>query len=237
MRTFKDYLAEKEEQTFIHYSHRDNLTHLYGGMSGSGIKGAEDERVKQSKDSRIKKRIYFYPSVGSDHLPRPEAGLGSHVYHAKLSNLHDASKPSQESNEIAKLAQKRISSGEHPHSAYESSVLDRGHSGYKTDNLAVVLNHDVPVKYVGSSIGKPFKDHVFDTKEKKKSIFGGIPNSSGEHTSSHLTSDQVSFWQQHKPDLQKAAPSAKMQYGQLTVHKDHLENLKTELEKHPNHPL
>jgi hypothetical protein len=236
MRTFKEYLAEKEEPTFIHYSHRDNLTHLYGGMSGSGIKGAEDERLKQSKDSRIKKRVYFYPQVAGG-LPKPEIGLGPHTYEAKLSGMHDATKQSEIGNKIALSARERVAKGEHPSNAFESSVLDHGFKGYHTPNMSVVLNHDVPVKYVGSSVGKTFGTHSFDTKEKKKSIFGGIPNSSGEHTSSHLTSDQVSFWQQHKPDLQKAAPSAKMQYGQLTVHKDHLENLKTELEKHPNHPL
>lgn len=238
MRTFKEYIAEKEEEsTFIHYSHTPNLSVLSGSKNGSGIKGAEDERVRDSTDPRIKKRIYFYPSVGSEHLPRPEAGLGSHVYHAKLTNLHDASKPSQESNEIAKLAQKRIADGEHPHSAYESSVLDRGHDGYKTDNLAIVLNKDQPVKYMGLP-GKPFKDHVIDTKEKTKSIFDGIPNKEGHHSSSMMTPPQTQFWLKNKSTLQKAAPSLSMEYGRLKIHHTELDSLKNELKNnHPEHPF
>lgn len=236
MQTFLQYLAEKEEATFVHYSHKEDITSLSGGMSGSGIKGAEEERLKSTKDSRIKKRVYFYPSV-SGGLPRPESGLGSHVYHAKLSNMHDATKQSPEGNEIAKLAQKRIANGEHPSNAYESSVLDRGHSGFHTSNMSVVLNHDVPVKYAGTSVGKTFKDHVIDTKEKTKSIFDGISNKDGNHTSSMLTPTQTLFFYKHQASLKNAAPSIAMQYGRLKVHQAELSNLKSELDKHQDHPL
>lgn len=231
MRTFLQYLSEKTDLTYIHYSHRANMSTLSGGMSGSGIKGAEEKRLGETKDSRIKKRVYFYPPVAGG-LPRPEQGLGSHTYEAKLHNMHDATKASPEGNKIALKAKEHIANGEHPSNAYERAVLDSGYHGYHTDNMSVVLNKDVPVKYTGSSTGKHFVDHKVDTKEKTKSIFDGIPNQDGEHSSSSLKPEQASFWAKHKDSLKSAAPSARMQYGRLYVHKDHIDKLKKELDKH-----
>ena len=67
MKTFKTYLYEKENEDshptiYTHYSHASDLNHLSGNMSGTGIKGAEQERLKGTTDSRIKSRVYFYPS-------------------------------------------------------------------------------------------------------------------------------------------------------------------------------
>jgi len=235
MLTFKQYILESEDH-YVHYSNKPNLTHLSGGMSGSGIKGAEQERLSQTKDSRIKKRVYFYPPVAGG-LPRPEQGLGTHTYKAKLHNMHDATKPSPEGNKIAATAKEHEAKGEHPGNAFEKAVVDHGYHGYHTANMSVVLNHDVPVSYHGSSAGKHFVDHKIDTSEKKKSVFDGIPNKDGEHSSSNLNSHQTMFWIKHKESLQKAAPSAKMQYGKMYVHKDHLDNLHKELEKHKDHPF
>lgn len=237
MITFKQFLTESEDQHYIHYSHKPNLTHLSGGMSGTGIKGAEQERLSQTKDQRIKKRVYFYPPVGGGHLPRPESGLGSHVYKAKLDNMHDARKQSPEATKIAATAREHVAKGEHPGNAYERAVVDHGYHGYHTDNMSVVLNKDVPVKYHGQSHGHTFADHKFDTKEKAKSVFDSAPNKDGEHSSSLLKSHQTEFFYKHKESLQKSAPSLKMQYGRLNVHKDHIDALHKELEKHPGHPL
>lgn len=236
MKTFLQYLAEQAEAAYTHYSHSPNLTQLSGAMSGRGIKGAEQERLAHTKDERIKKRVYFYPPV-SGGVPRPEAGLGVHMYHAKLENMHDATRPSPEANKIALRAKEYIAKGEHPSNAYESAVLDSGFHGYHGGNMSVVLNKDVKVKYAGTSLGKTFKDHVIDTKEKTRSIFDGIPNSEGHHTSSTMTGNQAMFWAKNKEHLQKVAPSAKMQYGRLSVHKDHLEDFKREVEKYPDNPL
>jgi hypothetical protein len=233
-KTFKQYLAEQAEQDFYHYSHSPDLTKLSGDSYGSGIGGAEDARVAQSTDPRIKKRVYFYPSV-SGGFPRPETGLGAHMYQAKLDNLHDASKPSPEGTKIAMAAQERISKGEHPSNAFESSVLDAGYHGYRTQNLAVVLNKDVPVTHIGTTAGKTFADPKFDTSEKKKSVFDSAPNKSGEHTSSMLTPAQSMFWIKHSKELN--VPTLRMEYGRMTVHKDHLGTFQKELEKFPNHPF
>jgi hypothetical protein len=238
MLTFKQFLLESDESDHhFHYSHKAGLTHLSGHMSGTGIKGAEQERLSQTKDNRIKKRVYFYPPVGGGHLPRPEQGLGHHIYSAKAENLHDATKPSEAANKIAATAKEHEAKGEHPGNAFERAVLDHGFHGYKTSNMHVVMNHDVAVKHHCTTQGKTFADHKFDTSEKKKSVFDGAPNKEGEHTSSNLNQHQSLFYLKHKEALQKAAPSIKMQYGKLNVHKDHLSGLHKELEKHKDHPL
>ena len=116
-------------------------------------------------------------------------------------------------------------------------MLDAGYDGYRTDNLAVVLNKDVPVKAEGTSTGKTFSDHVFDTREKSRSVFAGVPSAGGEYSSSPLNLGQIGFWQKNKTALQQAIPSVRMQYGRLFVHKDDLQTLKAALDAIPNNPL
>jgi len=237
MKTFKEYLAEKEEKLYTHYSHSSGLTHLSGDMSGSAIKGEDQTRLAETKDPRIKKRVYFYPPVSSG-LPRPEQGLGVHMYHAYLENMHDTTNPSPEADRITQKAKEHVANGEHPENAYESAVLDSGFHGYHTGTMSVVLNRDVKVKYAGSSLGKKFADQVEGTKERKKSVFDGTPNSEDRHTSStSMTGKQSVFWSQHKAHLQKSVPSMKIENGRLSVHKDHLSDLKNELAKYPEHPF
>jgi len=50
----------------IHYGNRPGLSYLTGSSSGTGIKGAEQERLnKPGTDPRIKRRVYFYlPTEG-----------------------------------------------------------------------------------------------------------------------------------------------------------------------------
>lgn len=238
MRTFKQYLSEKEENSVIgiHYAKNPNLNTLYGHMSGTGIKGAEQDRLSHTKDSRIKKRVYFYPSQG-ENLPQPEQGLGNHAYEAKLTNMLDASKNSPEVAKVTAKAKEYTAKGEHPSNAFESALLDLGHHGYHTQNMSVVLNKDVPVKYIGTTAGRKLVVPKTDTTPSKHSVFDVAPNKSGEHESSILKPEQISFFQKNKDSLKAAAPSVKMQYGRLSVHKDHIDDLKRELDKHPTNPL
>lgn len=243
MKTFKEFLLERDEPIVndsmgIHYSHKPELTNLRATMSGSGIKGAEQERLRSAKDDRIKKRVYFYPHLGShDTLPRPEEGLGIHAYEAKLPNMFDARTHSKETNKISTKAKEYEAKGEHPSNAFESAVLDHGYHGYHTPNMSVVLNKDVPAKYIGSRIGKKFVDIKQDTTPTKHSVFESMPSKTGEHISSMLSNEQSMFFLKHKKDLQAAAPSLKQQYGRLNIHKDDLPKLQQELEKHKNHPF
>lgn len=237
---FKKTLNEDIEDNgkeYIHYSHAKNQSRLIGRSSGTGIKGAEQERLKLTKDSRIRNRVYFYPPVAGGY-PQPEPGLGPHMYQTKLHNMHDATKQNEATLRIASKQKEHIAAGEHPLNAYERAVVDSGFHGYHTADMSVVLNHDVNVKYIGHRDGKNLVNIPMDTKEKVKSIMTSFPSSEGEHSSSNLTPDQSMYFLNHKASIKSAAPSAKLQYGKLYVHKNDIENFKNHMEKnHQDHPF
>lgn len=209
---------------FYHYSHQPNLTKLHGTMNGSGIKGAESARLQMTNDGRIKRRVYFYPEVSRGY-PRPEEGLGVHLYQAELPNLYDTRTRSADSEKIRMKQHMYVTSGEEKSNAFERAVLDQGYDGYRTDNLAVVMNKDVPVKYIGTSIGKEFGNHTF-TKPKPDTIFTAPVNSSGRVTSGLLTPKQISSWLKCRAELTKIAPSLTLEYGRLSVDATDLDALK-----------
>ena len=126
--------ADAAEVTGIHYG-RERTPVLSGSKYGTGVRGAEAQRLANSSDPRIKRRVYFYVAEG-DKLPRPETGLGIHTYRQKLSNLYDPATGRIETQDP---------------NLFESAVLDGGYDGYVNHRygMAVVLDADVPVEYLG----------------------------------------------------------------------------------------
>lgn len=241
MKSFKQLREDvskdlEPDYTGIHYSHKSGLSHLSGDMSGTGIRGAEQNRLDLTKDKRIKKRVYFYPKKSDTTLPRPEGGLGVHVYEAKLNNMYHPHTIDENSKKVIAATEKYKNEGEHPSNAFERAVLDSGYHGYHTPTMSVVLNRSVPVKYKGTSIGKTFHEHTKGSPEVK-SVFDAQPNRQGEHESPMLTPEQSMFYQKHKDRLKTAAPSTRMEYGRIVVHKDDKDKLKNELGKQGNHPF
>lgn len=57
---------------------------------GAGLRGAEAERLNESKNSDIRSRIYFYVDKGQG--VRPEAGIGGYPHVITLNNLYDVTK-------------------------------------------------------------------------------------------------------------------------------------------------
>lgn len=156
MITFLDFILEDAAPKGVtvhgvHYSHQANLTHLDPAKSGTGIKGAEQKRLPDSEDDRIKHRAYFYNKTGED-FPKPEAGLGTHIHTAHLDKIYDPSKASDsEKAEVALHKQKHMGGWNHPSNAFESGVLDAGYRGYTNAGMTVVMGKDkVPVSYHGS---------------------------------------------------------------------------------------
>ena len=72
----------------VHYS-RQPRTSLAGGFFGTGITGAERNRLAESADDRIRQRIYFYVDTGAGI--RPEDGVGGNVHAVNLDNLYNIS--------------------------------------------------------------------------------------------------------------------------------------------------
>lgn len=68
-----------------HYS-RAERRRLSGAYYGTGLKGAEAERLENA-DPELRHRVHFYIDQGKG--VRPEAGVGSHAHEVKLENLYD----------------------------------------------------------------------------------------------------------------------------------------------------
>jgi hypothetical protein len=119
-----------------HYSPRVQ-TSLSSGYYGTGLRGAEGSRLRESKDSRISKRIYFYVDTGKGI--RPESGVGRFAHEVRLDNIYDPSS--------------RLIPPQGNANAFESAVIDAGFDGYIApfgNGAAVVLlgpqHNAVPVK-------------------------------------------------------------------------------------------
>jgi hypothetical protein len=119
-----------------HYSPRVQ-TSLSSAYYGTGLRGAEAGRLRESKDSRIGNRIYFYVDTGNGI--RPESGVGRFAHEVRLNNIYDPAT--------------RLIPPQPNSNAFESAVIDAGFDGYIAPfgrGAAVVMlgpKHDyVPVK-------------------------------------------------------------------------------------------
>lgn len=119
-----------------HYSPRVQ-TRLNSAYYGTGLRGAEAGRLRESKDFRIGNRIYFYVDTGNGI--RPESGVGRFAHEVRLNNIYDPAT--------------RLIPPQGNSNAFESAVIDAGFDGYIAPfgrGAAVVLlgpKHDaVPVK-------------------------------------------------------------------------------------------
>lgn len=196
--------------TGIHYGKAAGLRFLSGTSFGTGIKGAEQARLAEpGVDPRIKKRVYFYLTNNNADMPRPEIGLGSHVYRATLGNLYD---PSKASPEAAKRV-KALMQGAGPN-AFESAVLDAGYRGYvnREQGTAVVLNADVPVAYEGMADASRMRDRVIERVQQ-----GPVTRTEGDELVRRPSSDEMGGIIKARPALAAAAPSFKLQFGEARV--------------------
>lgn len=142
----------------VHFSNAPGLPALSGSAFGRGIRGAEQERLSRATDPRIKRRVYFYVMKPGQFDPkRREHGLGTHTYRADLGNLYESGVSPPVEYERA-FINKEFGIRDEAENAnrWESALLDAGYDGYliRKPDVAVVLNKDVPVKYLGQ-LGGP----------------------------------------------------------------------------------
>lgn len=78
-----------------HFSNAPDLTQTDPSRYGTGIKGAEAERL--TSPDAVRNRTYFY--AGSPE--RGEPGLGAHKYHARASDLYDVASDPQGLHRLA----------------------------------------------------------------------------------------------------------------------------------------
>ena len=184
----------------IHYGKQEGLSVLSGSSFGSGIKGAEQARLsEQGADPRIKRRVYFYLPVEGG-IAAPEIGLGSSVYTATLSNLYD---PSSGSRSFPATP-----------NAFESAVLDAGFRGYinREQGTAVVLNSDVPVKFIGKSF-----EQTQVTRKIERVVQPVMTRTEGDSLVRKPINEEMAGIIKARPALVRAAPSFKLEFGEARV--------------------
>jgi hypothetical protein len=141
-----------------HYS-TEARTSLNGAYYGTGLKGAERDRLDGSPDPRLKNRVYFYVDQGSG--VRPEAGVGGIAHEVRLNNIYDP--------------ETQILPVKGNFNAFESAVINGGFDGYiapfGNNQAAVVLlgprHSAVPVRSLGRVAGAPAPTPAEPTTLKK----------------------------------------------------------------------
>jgi len=125
----------------VHYGNAKVET-LDGNKYGTGIRGAERRRLEDAFDERIKRRVYFYVPKPDGTMPLAEAGLGGYVYKQKFENILA---PGPEMSKLSAKAQGDSNN-------FETEIIDAGYDGYAIPSMGmmVVLNHNVPVNYLGT---------------------------------------------------------------------------------------
>ena len=196
--------------TGIHYGNSAGLSSLSGAAFGSGIKGAEQARLAEpGVDPRIKKRVYFYLTNGMTDMPRPEIGLGAHVYRASLGNMYDPTRAS--AADVKRVRDAMKGSGAN---AFESAVLDAGYRGYvnREQGTAVVLNANVPVAYEGLAQASKMRDRVIE-----RVVQAPMTRQDGDELVRKPTNDEMMGIIKARPALAKAAPSFRLEFGDARV--------------------
>jgi hypothetical protein len=141
-----------------HYS-TEARTSLNGVYYGTGLKGAERDRLDGSPDPRLKNRVYFYVDQGAG--VRPEAGVGGIAHEVRLNNIYDP--------------ETQILPVKGNFNAFESAVINGGFDGYiapfGNNQAAVVLlgprHSAVPVRSLGRVAGAPAPTPAEPTTLKK----------------------------------------------------------------------
>jgi hypothetical protein len=162
-------LGEKQKNALafdgIHYG-RSKTPVLMGSMSGSGLKGAEKDRLSESSDGRIKKRAYFYIERPDGSMPMVESGVGNQVHTQSLNNILG---PGAEMRRISAASKGDFNK-------FESGVVDAGYDGYASPDMGmmVILNHDVPTTYQGTvadlkASGKLEKNRIIEERKSLRS--------------------------------------------------------------------
>lgn len=104
-----------------HFSNQERQS-LDGRFYGTGIKGAEQDRISRATDRRLKSRLYFYVNEGKG--VRPEAGVGKIAHNVDISNLYNTS------TRTLTWAKDPYGDNAVTMNNFESAVLDAGYSGY-----------------------------------------------------------------------------------------------------------
>jgi len=185
-----------------HFS-QGQRTSLDGRYFGRGLKGAEQSRLSEASDSRIKERVYFYVDEGKGITP--EAGVGGYAHAASVDNLYNTQ------GDPLKLFRAGDINGS------ESRVLDAGFDGYYFPNY--VNGQGIAVVMGNASRGIK----VSPTEYAK----GQAPAAPAQPYKRGLSSKELNAIDM--PAVQAVAPSSKLRAGTFQVDESELDAARAEL--------
>jgi hypothetical protein len=201
--------ADPARVALVHYGRVAGLSSLAGAFNGTGIRGAEQERLSRATDPRIKKRSYFYLADSATDLPAPEAGLGQHVYRTTAAGLYDRTLVNKaEANRVKALQKTADENG------FESAVIDAGYRGYinREQGTAVVFGDSVPVAYDG-----PIGSRKPRARKTERLVAKTETRTEGSELVRRPTAVELTGIVKARPALSKAAPSFKLEFGEARV--------------------
>lgn len=173
-----------------HFSQQPR-TNLDGRYFGRGLKGAEQKRLAETTDSRIKERVYFYVDEGKGLTP--EAGVGGYAHTASVDNLYNTK------GDPLKLFNATDINGS------ESRVLDAGFDGYYFPNY-------VNGQGIAIVLGNASRGIKVTQAEYTK---GTAPAAPAQPYKRGLSSKELNTIDMAA--VQEAAPSAKLRAGTFSV--------------------
>ena len=188
----------------VHYS-REPRTSLAGGFYGTGVPGAERNRLAESADDRIRQRVYFYVDTGAGI--RPEGGVGGNVHAVNLDNLYDATQ-----DPLGFKAMAKSMPGYDQalwFNSFESMIIDAGYDGVYVpaaqgnQGVAVLLgpkHNNVRVEQFGQHMMPPS---------------GMVQKPDLGQRSYSLLSSEISQYSENEQAIKAVAPSARLKDGSL----------------------
>jgi hypothetical protein len=193
----EDTLDQKSEGTGalnltgVHFS-KESRASLDGRYYGSGLKGAERDRVFNAQDKRLAERLYFYVDEGKG--VRSEAGVGGNAHESQLTNVYD----------IKADPLKLVVSGNLNQT--ESNILDAGFSGYYVSDA---FNGQGAAVLIGAASHGIATTPISNPNQPLPSTQVAQPYKRGLSSQELNTIDLA--------EVQKVAPSAQVRAGTFQV--------------------
>lgn len=189
--------------TGIHYS-REPRTSLAGRFYGTGIRGAESQRLAATDDQRIRSRIYFYVDEGNG--VRPESGVGQNVHGVILENLYDLS--ADPLGLRAQIAASGMNLEGDGFSALESAVIDAGFDGIYA-----------PQGQGNQGVVVLLGDHAVQVEQKgthQMQAAGAVQPAAPARQGYSLLSSEIRQFNEQADQIRAVAPSVELTAGRLT---------------------
>jgi hypothetical protein len=193
--------------TGYHFSNSPRQT-LISAFYGTGVKGAERERLDRPDARDIRPRIHFYVDTGKG--VRPETGVGGYPHKLEMRNLYDAS---QDPLGLVRDAQPQ---GDEPKAnAWERAILKAGFDGY-------VVRDKLQPQGQAVLLGKHAVQVVAGQRKEsdKPDLLAPVPSVTrriGDRLVRRVATGEFIQINAAKPILVDMAPSFKVEFGEASA--------------------